>query len=71
MIGERKMNTKWYGKIGYDQEGIVNYIETDSKSEAEAFVKGFIKAQEQTADADEDPLEDYWTVVDQLEPVEV
>jgi len=64
------MGNKWYGKIGYDTEGIIDYIETENKAEADAYVKGFELAQVQTACEEDDCLESYWTVVDQLEPVD-
>ncbi len=30
---------KWYGKIIFREEGVVNYIEAESQMEAYAFVK--------------------------------
>lgn len=64
-------NKKWYGKFGYDNEGIVDYIETDSKEVAEAYVKGINRAIEEIEMGGGDNLfESYWTVVDQVEPVD-
>ncbi|GEM_PF-3505460 len=64
-------NKKWYGKFGYDNEGIVDYIETDSKEVAEAYVNGINRAIEEIEmGGGDNPLESYWTVVDQIEPVD-
>lgn len=64
-----KQSEKWYGKIAYRSEGVVNYVE-GSKEKCEAYVKGFKLAQSQTADYDDDPLEDFVTSVDQIEMVD-
>lgn len=62
---------KWYGKFGYDNEGVVDYIETESKEIAEAYVAGINRAIEEIEDGgDDNPLEGYWTAVDQIEPVD-
>lgn len=62
--------SKWYGKIMFQNEGILNYIETDSIDKALAFINGFNAAKEITREDDEDGLEEYWTCVDQVEPVD-
>jgi len=61
----------WYGKIMFRDEGILTYSENLTKQEAEAFVNGFKIAKEISEEDEIDILEDYWTVVDQLEPLEV
>lgn len=62
---------KWYGKFGYSNEGIVDYVETEHKEVAEAYVNGINRAIEEISNGGEDnPLEDYWTCVDQIEPTD-
>ncbi|MFV8250224.1 hypothetical protein [Bdellovibrio bacteriovorus] len=62
---------KWYGKIIYDNEGCVDFIESESKEVAQAYVDGFKRAKEEIeAGGEGDPLEDYWTSVDQIKPTE-
>lgn len=68
-----KQSEKWYGKIIYDNEGIETYAECDTEAEAKSFVNGFNYAKEltksnQQINEETDPLEEYWTAVDQVEP---
>jgi hypothetical protein len=64
-----EMSKKWYGKIIYDNHGIETYEELQTEAEAIAFVKGFNAAKTLTAESDDDPLQDYYSIVDQLEPI--
>ena len=60
-------NEKWFGKIAFRGEGVIDYIE-GSKEVCEAYVKGWDRAvHEIEAGGEENPLEDYVTGVDQLE----
>lgn len=67
------MSEKWYGKIIYSGEGIMDYIE-GTKTECLSYAAGFEKAKQEIEDGlsgDEDnPLDDYYTSVDQLEPID-
>lgn len=62
----------WFGKIIYDREGIDMFKRCDSKAEAQSYVDGFNYAKDlcKNYDGDLDPLEDYWTAVDQIEPLD-
>ena len=57
---------QWWGRLGYDREGIVREHEYKTKAEADAYVQGCLDAMEQaecgTEAGDENPLEDYWAV---------
>lgn len=65
------MSKKWYGKFIYSNEGVVDYVESESKEVAQAFVDGIQSVMNELESSGEDnPLEDYWTTVDQIEMTE-
>ena len=64
-----KEDAKWYGRIGYDNEGIVKETEYKSKELAEAYVKGALDMKEQS-DADNDStIQDHWAVASDEESI--
>lgn len=52
---------KWWGRIGYDREGIVREVEFETEVEAKAYALGASDMKEQSDITDEGVLEDYWT----------
>lgn len=63
--------SKWFGRIGYDQEGIVKEKEFKTKAEAKAYEMGAMDMQEEcdngVTDGEFNPLEDYWTAHSDIE----
>lgn len=59
------MSDKWWGRIGYDREGIVVEREFETSAEAAAYAQGATdamkEADEGCSDGEYNPLEDYWT----------
>lgn len=61
---------KWFGKLVYSREGIVDYHEFETEAEAKAYVKGIADCKDQTSAEDDDQLEDFFGHADQIEPVD-
>lgn len=55
------MSKEWWGRIGYDREGIVREREFKTPSEAYAYKLGADDMQEQSNITEEGVLEDYWS----------
>ena len=53
---------KWYGRIGYDSEGIVREHEFKTMGEALAYKQGALDMKEQSDITDEGVLEDHWAI---------
>jgi len=58
---------KWYGRIGYDNEGIVKEQKYKTKEEAWAYVQGALDMKEESDACEDSPLEDYWAVASDQE----
>ena len=56
----------FYGRIGYDGEGIVVEKEFKTADEAKAYEQGALDMKEQcdqgTSEGEFNPLEDYWAI---------
>jgi len=59
----------WYGRVGYDHEGIVREKEFETKAEAEAYVLGAYDMKSQSDCCEDSPLEDYWAVSSDQESI--
>ena len=63
---------KWYGRIGYDNEGIVREQDFQTEAEAKAYKMGAddMKAECDAGAGDEfSPVEDYWTAASNVESI--
>lgn len=54
----------------FSNEGVLTYTVSSSKIIAQSFVNGFIEAKNISTNDDDDILEDYWTCVDNIEPID-
>ena len=67
---EEQSQKKWFGRIGYDQEGIVREHEYKTLAEAEAYRQGALDMKEQSDISPEGVLEDYWATASNLPSIE-
>lgn len=64
-----KSRKPWFAKLIFTREGVEAYYTYKTEREARAYVDGFNEAKRLIeAGGDDDPLEDYQAVADQLEP---
>ena len=61
---------KWYGRIGYDREGIVEEKEFETLQEAQAYRQGALDMKLQSDVCEDGLVEDYWAVVSDLESID-
>jgi len=61
---------KWYGRIGYDREGIVREKTFKTKEEAKAYELGALDMKEQSDISEDGVLEDYWAVASDLPSID-
>lgn len=59
----------FYGRIGYDHEGIVREKEFKTEAEANAYVVGAYDMKEQSDCCEDSPLEDYWATSSDLKSI--
>lgn len=60
----------WFGKLIFTREGVEQYHKFATEAESIAYVQGVNDAKDITIEADDDPLDEYQAVHDQLEPVD-
>jgi len=69
----RNKNGKWFGRIGYDNEGIVCEKEFKTEAEAKAYEQGASDMQKEcdngVSEGEFSPLEDYWTAYSAQESI--
>lgn len=59
--------SKWYGRIGYDQEGIVKEQDFKTKEEANAYVLGALDMKSESDASEDGILEDYWSISSEVQ----
>lgn len=59
----------WFGRLGYDREGIVKEREFKTEAEAKAYAQGLQDAINESLCGD-CSLEDYWTASSQEESID-